>query len=192
MFVNIGKSVAAYERALRVAPNALDRYAGGETGALSDLEKDGLRAFFETGCAQCHWGGRLTDDAFHPLRFPSGHQDFTPDDGRIAGVFIYGASLFRADGVYSDAKQPRRAPPRAERDRGSFKTPALRGVAVTAPYGHGGSVPSLAMAVELHRTLGRPAGDRFSSGTVEPWLVAFDAARGPALLAFLQTLGFDF
>ena len=80
-FVNVGKAIAAYERTFRAKPNALDRYIGGDASALSVLEKEGLSIFAQAGCMQCHWGPRLTDDAFHDTRTPTGHADGTADPG---------------------------------------------------------------------------------------------------------------
>lgn len=190
VFVDVGKAIAAFERSFRVSPNPLDRYALGDPSALTAEQKDGLAAFFQTGCAQCHWGARLTDDAFHVMRFPSGHEDFTPDRGRIEAAAKYDASEFRADGRWSDAKLPRRALEAEPRLLGAFKTPPLRGVAVTPPFGHGGSVPFLSMAIDLHRTRGMPEGHRLTTGVVDPWVVPFEAERVAALLAFVQTLAF--
>src|SRR5262245_41226703 len=67
VYVNIGKSIAAFERSQRPLPNALDAYAGGALDAFTEVQKDGLEAFFEAGCASCHYGPRLTDGAFHNL-----------------------------------------------------------------------------------------------------------------------------
>src|SRR5262249_37110236 len=86
VFMNVGKTIAAFERTLRVKPNKLDAYIGGDLNALSASEKKGLYTFFITGCAQCHWGPRLTDDAFHPDRYPTGRQDGQADRGRIDGI----------------------------------------------------------------------------------------------------------
>ena len=72
VFVNLGKVIEAYERTFRGAGSSLDAYASGQASALTDDQKDGLLAFLKSGCAQCHYGPRLTDDAFHVLRFPSG------------------------------------------------------------------------------------------------------------------------
>src|SRR6185436_19313209 len=71
VYVNVGKAIAAYERTLRARPNRLDAYLGGDLSALTVEEKAGLKTFFGAGCIQCHWGPRLTDDAFHVLRFPT-------------------------------------------------------------------------------------------------------------------------
>lgn len=190
IFVNVGKSIAAYERTFRTTPNAPDRYAKGDPKALTDAQKDGLAAFFEAGCAQCHWGPRLTDDAFHVLRFPSGHDDFSPDNGRIDGGPKYETAEFRADSRWADVPQPKRAIAVDKEQLGAFKTPPLRGVVLTAPYGHGGGVSSLEMAIEFHRTRGMPAGAKLAIGTADPWLVSFDAKLLGPLLTFCQTLDF--
>jgi cytochrome c peroxidase len=101
--VNMGKSIAAYLRSLRVAPSALDAYASGQLDALTSKQKDGLLAFFSAGCAQCHYGPRLSNDSFHNLRFPSGKPDHSADTGRSDGIPFYIASEFRRTGKYSDA-----------------------------------------------------------------------------------------
>lgn len=191
VFVHVGKSIAAFERSFRFSPNALDRYATGDLAALNKEEKEGLQAFFQVGCAQCHWGPRLTDDSFHVMRFPSGHDDFTPDNGRIDAAQRFDASEFRQDGPWSDAKQPRRRLVSDPRLLGSFKTPALRGAPVTAPYGHGGSVPTLEMAIELHRVGGRPEGDKFTTGTVEPWLASYNGSKSASLVAIVKAMSFN-
>jgi len=103
VYVNIGKSIAAYERTLRVKPNALDQYIGGDTNALTVEQKKGLRSFFTLGCAECHYGPRLTDDAFHIVRFPTGRQDGVADRGRSDGIVQLLANEFLGTGEFSDA-----------------------------------------------------------------------------------------
>ncbi|HEX4516029.1 MAG TPA: cytochrome c peroxidase [Polyangiaceae bacterium] len=82
ILADVAKAIATYERSLRVKPNALDAYAAGDFAALSFPEKQGLAAFARQGCMQCHWGPRLTDDAFHVTRTPTGRADGAPDVGR--------------------------------------------------------------------------------------------------------------
>ena len=49
-----------------------------------------------------------------------------------------------------------------------FSYRALRGVPLTPPYGHGGGVASLEMAIEFHRTRGMPEGGGEGRGLVLP------------------------
>ena len=144
VYVNVGKAIAAFERTLRVKPNALDRYAGGDTTALLGDQSTALDQFFKVGCVQCHWGPRLTDDAFHNLRFPTGRQDGAADQGRAAVLLGLATSEFVADvevercaGGREAACVLTSAPPSMV---GAFKTPTLRGVSTSAPYGHGGTL----------------------------------------------------
>jgi cytochrome c peroxidase len=71
---------------------------------------------------------------------------------------------------------------------GAFKTPQLRNVALTSPYGHGGNYANLSDVVELIRTGGLPAGSALTEGTTEPWLVMFDQANDAPITTFLQSL----
>ncbi len=187
-YVNVGKAIEAFERTLRAKPNALDRYVDGDLGALDEAQKTGLLRFFTAGCAQCHYGPRLTDDAFHNVRFPSGRQDGAPDPGRQAVLSTLVEREFSAASVWSDSQTP----PRTARPNpfalGQFKTPPLRGVARTAPYGHGGTLGTIADVVDHYgRGLPGPA----AVGEPDPWVVRFDpGVRGP-LIRFLEVLSAD-
>ncbi len=75
----------------------------GDLAALTAPQKRGLAAFLQNGCAQCHWGPRLTDDAFHVLRFPTGRQDHAPDQGREDGLLKLAASDLTASSPWSDS-----------------------------------------------------------------------------------------
>lgn len=191
VFANVGKALAAYQRSLRPAPTALDRYAAGDRAALTADEKDGLHAFLKAGCAQCHYGPRLTDDAFHNLRFPTGRGDRQPDRGRTEGIAHLLANEFRADSAFSDAPRPFRTPVDGPHALGAFRTPTLRGVPFTMPYGHGGGFGGLISVVDAHRTGGLPASSRYAIGEAEPWAQGFDAALTRRIVSFLQVLHAD-
>lgn len=191
VFANVGKALAAYQRSLKVAPTALDRYAAGDTAALTVEQKDGLQAFLRAGCAQCHYGPRLTDDAFHNLRFPTGRPDRQADRGRTEGIAHLLANEFRADSTFSDAPRAWRAPVDGPHALGAFRTPTLRGVPFTMPYGHGGGFGGLISVVEAHRTGGLAASSRFAVGEAEPWAQGFDPALTRRITAFLQVLRAD-
>lgn len=188
--VAAAKSIAAYERTFRVVPNRLDAYAAGDVGALTTDEKQGLALFARVGCTQCHWGPRLTDDAFHVtrLRGSAGAIDRGRRDGlvRLASAELAGGSR------WSDAPSLGRA----VRDDagaalvGAFKTPPLRGVAsiAAAPFGHGGAETSLVTVTEVYGSGGAPADDPSAIGVLEPWLMRFDVTAQWAIPTFLEVL----
>jgi cytochrome c peroxidase len=189
IFVNVGKAIAAFERAIRVKPNALDRYADGDLTALTKEQKSSLQAFLRNGCAQCHWGPRLTDDAFHVLRFPTGRQDHKADTGRVDGLVRLGASEFLASSTWSDA--PSAAKPfsiDAPTMLGAFKTPTLRGLPTSAPYGHGGTLATLADVAKHYGERGLEHADPLAVGTTEQWVPNFDTNVVGDLPPFLELL----
>jgi cytochrome c peroxidase len=188
VYVDVGKSVAAFERTFRVEPSALDRYVAGDLNALSQGQKDGLAAFFAAGCTQCHYGPRLTDDAFHSVRFPTGRADGSSDRGRSDGVVTLLGAEFGTGTAWSDAPSKDRVEGLipAPRTLGAFKTPTLRGVPGSAPYGHGGTFASLGEVVKNHR--GLPPENGHAAGALEPWLVPVDDSTGDSISAFLEVL----
>lgn len=191
VFVNVGKSIAAFERTLRVKPTKLDAYVAGDANALASNEKHGLHEFFMAGCAMCHWGPRLTDDAFHNIRFPTGRDDKLPDNGRSDGITALLASEFIATGKYSDdptAAHGLTLLASTPRMLGAMKTPTLRGIATDAPFGHGGTVATLADVVKIYSTGGLADADPTTTGVVDPWLNKFDDPTRDAITPFLETL----
>jgi len=193
VYVDVGKAIAAFERSIRVQTNRLDAYAGGDTTALSAAEKQALKSYFISGCAQCHWGPRLTDDAFHVIRMPTGRQDHAADPGRGAVLATLATSEFVASSQWSDAPASAKklvfgAAPLMN---GAFKTPSLRGVADTAPYGHGGTLAQLSDVARHYGTRGSMVGGAEAVGTIEPWLPEFDQNAQVQLPAFLSVLTAD-
>jgi cytochrome c peroxidase len=190
VFVNVGKAIAAFERSLRVRPSALDRYAAGDRNALDDAQKTGLHTFFRIGCAMCHFGPRLTNDAFHNVRFETGRQDRKPDRGRIDVLAGLADGEFVATSRWSDAPsaaKPLRFSP-VPSMLGAFKTPTLRGLPETAPYGHGGTLATLRDVVRHYGQRGLDAESPLAAGPVEEWLGEFDHGAQADLLPFLEIL----
>jgi cytochrome c peroxidase len=59
-------ALASYVRSIRSGDSRYDRYAAGDSGVLTDLEKAGLALFQGKGhCSACHIGPNLTDERFH-------------------------------------------------------------------------------------------------------------------------------
>ena len=177
VYVNVGKAIAAFERTFRVMPNDLDRYAGGDLTAIAGTQRTALNEFFKAGCIQCHWGPRLTDDAFHALRFPTGRQDGAADRGRAAVLLGLAGSEFVATTKWSDAPQAAKslsfsvAPPSMV---GAFKTATLRGVSKSAPFGHGGVFVSLLQVAQHYGQRAMMVDPAKAVGTVEEWVPNFD------------------
>jgi cytochrome c peroxidase len=187
VFVNAGKAIAAYERTFRVTESRLDAYVTGNRDALSPLEKLGLSTLVHVGCMQCHWGPRLTDDAFHNTRAVGGA---VADRGRLDGVARLQKSEFLATSAWSDDRSARDvsgviASPSL---LGAFKTRTLRAVAKAAPFGHAGAAEELSTVTETYGTGGLPAGDPRAVGVAEPWVAPFGVTSQWALVPFLETL----
>ncbi len=157
VFVNVGKSIAAFERTVMPSASRFDQYireivvADSTTRAsdtLSDDEVRGLRLFIgEAQCLRCHNGPLLTNHEFHNTGLLSAPGEI-PDIGRSQGVRLVLQDEFNCRGVYSD--DPSRQC--AELDFvqtgieliGATKTPSLRNLENTAPYMHNGEIETIA------------------------------------------------
>jgi cytochrome c peroxidase len=119
----VGHALAAYERTLVTGNSRFDLYANGDKTALTDAEKRGLLLFVgKAACTQCHLGPNFTDNKFYALGLPERGKG---DAGRFEVT-------------------------KSNEDRGAFKTPTLRNVAITPPYMHDGSLGSLQEVVDFY------------------------------------------
>ena len=73
---------------------------------------------------------------------------------------------------------------------GAFKTPTLRGLPLTAPYGHGGTFATLDDLLAVYAAGGNPK-EPTATGTLEPWLLSFDGPTTSALLELMKVMGGD-
>ena len=154
-FANLGKVIAAYERRLLPGPSRFDLYvrsldAGDapQTDALTEQEILGLQLYIdEARCTECHNGPLFTNHEFHNTGLLSIPGEL-PDRGRIDGVKEVLADPFNCLGDYSD--DPTRNCPELTYVRtgselvGAMRTPSLRNLGGTAPYGHKGQFDTLA------------------------------------------------
>lgn len=154
----ITRSIAAFERTLLSGDSPYDQYAfQGKFNALSPSEKRGLVLFQSEplNCSKCHDGFLFTNQDFTN----NGLYEIYPDSGRI-----------RLTGLGSD--------------RAVFKIPTLRNVALTAPYMHDGSLPTLEAVIDHYQTGGKQHPNK--SLLLKPFnLTAHERAD---LLAFLHSL----
>jgi cytochrome c peroxidase len=121
---NLARAVAGFERVLLRGDSPADRFRQrGERGAMTAAELHGLWLYESKGqCWRCHAGPNFTDEGFHNTGVGWGNSE---DTGRHAVT-------------------------KKEADRGRYKTPTLRGVRLTAPYMHDGSMKSLEDLVEFY------------------------------------------
>ena len=156
---NLGKALASFERVLLRGDSRVDRFRQkGEHEALSPEERHGLWLYeSKAQCWRCHSGRNFTDEDFHNTGVSWGHEPL--DLGR-----------------YKVTKN--------EDDRGKFKTPTLRGVVLTGPYMHDGSLKSLDEVVEFYKRGGVDNPGRDSK--IGPLNLSADEVR--ALVAFLKSL----
>jgi len=156
---NLGRALASFERVLLRGDSAVDRFRrSGDTKALTEQERQGLWLYESKGrCWRCHSGANFTDEAYHNTGVSWGKDP--ADLGRFAVT-------------------------KKEEDRGRFKTPTLRGVALTGPYMHDGSLPSLEAVVEFYNR-GGGANPNLDS-VLAPLNLSKDEMRN--LVAFLKAL----
>lgn len=153
---NVGKALATFERAIITGPARYDYYEPitrfektfaddleyldeepelnarykalkeeAAKHAMSESAQRGMKLFFSTksNCTACHAGANFTDEQYHNLGV--GMESEKPDWGRFEITKV-------------------------EKDKGAFKTPTLRNVALTAPYMHDGSQQTLEEVVEWY------------------------------------------
>ena len=163
-FVNIGKSIAAYERTLVSREAPFDRFVEGvregdaeKLRALSAPQMRGLALFIgKARCTECHSGPNFTDGAFHDNRVPPLDGGEPTDSGRFGGIRELLDSPFNTRGPYSDAPETGRDHSRLtnpSHNWGAFKTPTLRNVALSPPYMHQGQIETLRGVLEHYNTL---------------------------------------
>jgi cytochrome c peroxidase len=195
VLVNYAKAIAAYMRKL-VSRNApLDRFMAGETGALDLSAQRGARLFVgKARCIACHSGPHFSDDRFHNLGVPqTGEKVPASDDGRFKDVPPLLSSAFSSRGAYSDDPDAGLLEgltnPMPETARGAFRTPDLRGVALTAPYMHSGQLATLQAVIDFYDA----GGGTPVSGAKDPLLVPLQltAQEKSDLLSFLGALTGD-
>jgi cytochrome c peroxidase len=101
-----------------------DRFLAGNDAAMTLVQLQGAKNFMSARCSICHNGPALTDNQFHNVAVAQ----LGPGKGDgVGGRDDFGR--MRETGVASE--------------KYAFRTPALRNVELTAPYGHDGAFFSL-------------------------------------------------
>lgn len=134
---NIAQALAAYVRTLVTPNSAFDRYLQGDTQALSAEAQRGFAEFQRVGCSACHFGINLSGP---PVPMGEGFYELFPN--YIGSAYDQKYSLVTDDlGRYEATGE--------EIHKRLFRVSTLRNIALTAPYFHTGTVPTLDEAVRV-------------------------------------------
>jgi cytochrome c peroxidase len=169
-------AIAAFERTLISGRSPFDRYIfDDESNAISDPAKRGMALFFSprVGCVQCHSGFNLSG--------PVVYQGHLHEQALFANTGLYNLD---GRGGYPATDRGLSEITHRSADAGKFRVPTLRNVAVTGPYMHDGSVPSLADVLD-HYARGGEHGP-LQDSRVRPFALS-QGERGD-LVAFLECL----
>lgn len=154
----ITRAISAFERTLVSGNAPFDQwFFQGKKSAVTETTKRGYQLFTSErlGCGQCHGGFLFTDQGFAN----NGLYEQYADSGRI-----------RLTGL--------------ESDRAIFKVPSLRNIAVTAPYMHDGSLPTLDAVLDHYQTGGKAHPNK--SPLLKPFSLSGQERND--LLSFLHSL----
>ncbi len=132
-FTDISNAIAAFvEFEWRSDTSPFDAFLRGE-GALPPEAEAGMRLFYsEAGCATCHAGKFQTDHAFHPMAAPQ----IGPGKAERFETHSRDVGRMRVSNDPADAY--------------AFRTPSLRNVLHTGPWGHAGGHSDLAAFLRDH------------------------------------------
>ena len=160
--VHIAEAIGAFTAEAFVSVDSpFDDHLAGRA-PLTGAAARGMALFYgEAGCAACHGGPLLADGGFHALGLPA----FGPGRTRAFDPMPRDVGRMGESDLPEDAYR--------------FRTPPLRNVALTAPYGHNGAYPTLEGIVRHHldpvgmRAAWRPEDARLPD---VPWLAPGDFA----------------
>lgn len=183
---NAIRAVAAFQRSIVSVDSRYDRYLQGRE-ALTEAEQRGMALFFgeRAECHHCHGSFNFNDQVVHArsreVETPF-HNTGLYNLGGDGGFPYPNRGLFELTGDPADM--------------GAFRAPSLRNVAVTAPYMHDGSVPTLEAVIEIYSEGGRDirSGPFKGDGRLNPHKsglitrIGLTAREKRDLLAFLGTL----
>ena len=187
-FTHIVDTLACFVRSLLSFDSPFDRYAyGGDDAALDEPAIRGIGLFFSERfeCHHCHTGFNFTES--------TDHQSSAILDNPFHNTGLYNVGGYNAypaadEGLYELTGDPE--------DRGRFRAPTLRNVALTAPYMHDGSIPDLGAVLDFYAEGGRNvetganAGDGRANTYKSQFVKGIDMTpqERAELLAFLHSL----
>ncbi|MDJ1017053.1 MAG: cytochrome-c peroxidase [Paracoccaceae bacterium] len=172
-FTDISNAIAAFVSfEWRSIDSPFDAYLRGE-GELDAAADRGMALFYgDAGCGVCHAGTFQTDHGFHAMRQPQ----IGPGKAERFESHQRDIGRQRVTGLAEDAY--------------AFRTPSLRNVMKTGPWGHAGAFTEITAFLRQHTD----TGDGFAAyqrqpvlpalaGAADDWAVMNDPAEQGAILA---------
>ncbi len=163
IFVNIGKSLAAWQTTQQPEISRFDRYVEALVhndkqnleNYLNKKEAAGLRLFIgRAKCVLCHNGPMFSDQSFHNIGSVTSNSSTGKfDSGRYDGVRSIIDSEFNCHSQFNDnttdsCDELKYINTEQHETLASFKTPGLRNISRTAPYFHDGQYRTLAEVIQ--------------------------------------------
>ena len=142
-FVHAANAIAAFETdAFRSHGSPFDLFLESGTPLLPAAERGRMLFYGDAECSACHSGPLLTDHKFHAIAVPQ----IGPGKGHGSDTTYWRSSGFpdrlEDEGRFRVSFAPE--------DLFAFRTPSLRNVAVTGPWGHNGAFDDLEDIVRHH------------------------------------------
>ena len=134
---DIGRALSAFiTYEFRSVNSPFDAYLRGYDAALNDAQMRGMELFYgPANCSSCHSGKFQTDHQFHSIGLPQVGPG-KPDETGLASNAASDLGRAHVTGKAEDTYR--------------FRTPSLRNVELTGPYGHNGAYASLEAMVRHH------------------------------------------
>ncbi|WP_083234277.1 cytochrome-c peroxidase [Candidatus Marithrix sp. Canyon 246] len=136
-YVHAANAISSFEAAaFRCTNSPFDQYLRGNHDVASQQQIRGAKLFYgKARCSSCHSGAFQTDHKFHAIGIPQ----IGPGKGDNLPGYNDGHDDFGRERVTNN-----------ENDRFKFRTPSLRQVAMTGPWGHDGAYNDLEQMVRHH------------------------------------------
>ena len=159
---NLAAAFSAYEKTLETVDSKFDDWSNNIKN-LSASEERGRQLFVgdKAKCFDCH---RM--------------EDFTTDEFKNIG--LYNGKELNDAGLFTLTNK--------ETDKGKFKTPGLRNIAVTAPYMHNGMFKTLEEVVEYYNNPQKFVPDPINIDEVLKTPLGLTEKEKKDLVSFLKTL----
>ncbi len=183
----VTRAIASFERTIISGRSPYNRFVTGDEGALGPAARRGMDLFLSERleCFHCHGGFNFSDSVTHAGAVSP---ERAYHNTGLYNLGPQGAYPPGSGGLYDTTRDPA--------DMGRFRAPTLRNIAVTAPYMHDGSVPTLEAVLDHYSEGGRTLaeGPHAGVGAKNPhkseFIAGFVLTAGERadVIAFLQSL----